>query len=82
MKHLEEIKTLSPATLRMLLCNYALAVKHQRDIKGTPLWSVVGKLCCVGSTSAHDLCRIAGLEPGQPVSPRLDGWASFQNLAA
>lgn len=71
MKHLEELKQLSTATLRMILCNHALGVKHQRDIKGTPLWSVVGKLCSVGSTSAHELCRRANLDPGQTVSARL-----------
>lgn len=77
MKHLEELKQLSPPTLRMILCNHVLAVKNKPDSRGLPLWSIVGSLCSVGSTSGHDLCRLANLSPDQKVTPRLTGWDSF-----
>lgn len=80
MKHLAELKELSPATLRMLFCNHAIAVKGCRDANGLPLWSIVGKLCSVGSTSAAELCRLADLEPWQIVTKTLTGWDSFASV--
>ncbi len=80
MQHLTELQQLSPATLRGLICNYALAVKNQRRVRGSPLWSVVMTLCSVGSTSAHELCKRANLVPSQHVGPKLTDWYSFQIL--
>lgn len=31
--------------------------------RGRPLWSWVGSVCCVGSTSAHTICRELGWNP-------------------
>lgn len=80
MKHLEEILALSPPTLRMVLCNAVIAARNTRDAQRVPLWSFVGRICSVGSTSAHDLCRHANLNPGQTISPSLRNWCDFEDI--
>lgn len=36
------------------------SLTHKR---GLPLWSIVGRICSVGSTSAHEICREMGWDP-------------------
>lgn len=34
-----------------------------RQTRRVPLWSLVGTVCCVGSTSANAICRELGWDP-------------------
>ena len=48
------------ALIRRLLSNLA---SEKKSRGGTALWSVVGKLFCVGSTTASEICTVYGHDP-------------------
>jgi hypothetical protein len=46
---------------------------RKSDLRGVPLWSFVGDICCVGSTSAGEICRELGWDPCAPAIQDLPG---------
>lgn len=40
-------------------------------LRNVPLWSFVGRICCVGSTSANQICRELGWNPDAPAMKEL-----------
>lgn len=46
------------------------AVRMTRQ-RGRSLWGVVGEVCGVGSTSAHEICRELGWEPSEEATKPL-----------
>lgn len=73
MNHIEELKQLSPKTLKTLISNVACMVKSTSRFSGLPLWSIVGHVCSVGSTSSHELCMKANLNPHQTITRSMSG---------
>jgi len=62
------MKTKSVKLANINLTEYELltrAVKYAKPHEegASPKWSVVGELFGLGSTSAHQLCRYAGVDP-------------------
>lgn len=41
----------------------AISMIPRSEKKGIPLWSIVASICCVGSTSACEICRSIGWNP-------------------
>lgn len=68
--HIEELKELSPLTLKTAITNITNMVRSTSRYSRTPLWSIVGTAFGCGSTSAHDLCVKSGLRPDQIINRR------------
>ena len=75
MHRIDELKELSPDALRVIIINVASMVRATRSCVGTPLWSIAGRALGTGSTSAHELCKKADLDPGQIVRANTIQWA-------
>lgn len=64
---------LDEATMRRAL--WAIVSREaSRTRSKTPLWSRVGNLCGVGSTSAKAICRDLGFDPDTGKVLREEGW--------
>lgn len=58
-----DLDSVPPARLRCSIQNIARMVENTRQYRGTVLWGVVAQAFGYGSTSAHEICRKAGLDP-------------------
>mgnify|MGYP007024647053 CR=1 FL=1 len=59
----------------------ALEVRNTNRSRGVPIWSLVGRIACVGSTSAGELCHHANLNPFQIIKPSMASWMDFENTS-
>ena len=53
----------------MLRAAHRLTARQHK--RGVCLWSWVGSICCVGSTSAHQICRDYGWNPNERAEKEL-----------
>ena len=57
------------AVLRQTIRNCAVAATSKR-VRAWPRWAIVSRITANGSGYSADLCRWAGLDPDELVSPR------------
>jgi hypothetical protein len=53
----------------MLRAAHRLTARQHK--RGVSLWSWVGSICCVGCTSAHQICRDYGWNPDERAEKEL-----------
>jgi hypothetical protein len=67
----ETMTYLDTSPITLMRNAHAFAACGKAKWRGVPLWAFVRDLCCVGSTSASEICQSLGWDPHQDAAKAL-----------